>query len=356
MLPRAANTALASVVAAILTPVGCHRTPESHAIRDAMPVASESAPSPSPRSPAVAEKEERKPPVAAPSTMTYAKALATSRQAASDRGLRRVRSVSVEPGRASVEVYASEPDAADEVGLLHVIGDRNETWVKEGFSGTDVLDVVALREPAGTKLVSLSVTGCVGGFCPGGCGGGAETSVLSWANGRWSSVPELEGVSLTGYRDHDSDGKPEFTTTLGNVDLGGCDARWCCSLLGRFSIRGLMGWDGTTWTASLPRFRAYYVREREQNRQALNKLPPAGKSTREERCARLEAAARERMMARVACEDDRGAEEAFEHTTDGVNPIDCAPDEPDLPWASFVTTQADLANALGSAVVPRCCP
>lgn len=254
--------------------------------------------------------------------MTFRDSEDVSRRRASQDGLHLVSAQVVDRGRAGIHTYGGKDDEGNARRQVHLIAEKMDPWILDGYEGTEVAGPLPGVPASVGKLYFVTVTGCPGGFCPGGCGGGMVEGTLRWRNGKWDEVPVLRGARLEDYADHDGDGELELRMTIASVDMGSCGGRWCCWVLGRFSQPGLVGWDGERWTPELPRFRGHYERMRAEKRAALR--GGAGDAGAQ-RCTRLEEAVASFFLTRMLDGDAASAKTAFESDAQGLTHRDCVP-------------------------------
>jgi hypothetical protein len=253
------------------------------------------------------------------------------------------------PGKASVVVYEGKNDEGEIRLQVDLVSGGMAPWTFEGYEGTVVQGPL---DPGGgaPRMVFVTTAHCPGGVCAGGCGGGSEESVLEWRDGLWWTTASVFDLAPS-FADHDRDGEKEFLVSLGNLDLGTCDGRWCCHVLGFFRIDGLVGWDGSRWRPDLARFRGFYEQQRGKNRSALEQGLDA--SAEGAKCERMSAAIREALLARILDGDEASIRASLDRAASGVELSDCMPKEDDLPWKDIMVKWEDLQEELFSVKLPR---
>lgn len=271
--------------------------------------------------------------------MPYAQALKQSKTYAREEGLTLQKSLKLEAGKASVEVYSKQAEDESQRVLLDIVAAGYQPWSIEGFDGTTAVGRILPNGEKGPRVAELSI-----GACPLQCLGCSPatwgfTIFVQWYGGELSVVP-LSNPALGAFADVDGDGLLELRLTETSVPLDGCEARWCCGVRQLFGVETYLGWQDGCWRRDLPRFASIYARERGQARAQLDALRKQEVQSADTRCELARKSTSVYLLEVLLGGDAEGQRRQWGADLGAFSPLDCYPE---------TSLQSDLRSMVVSA-------
>lgn len=271
--------------------------------------------------------------------MPYAQALKQSKTYAREEGLTLQKSLKLEAGKASVEVYSKQAEDESYRVLLDIVAAGYQPWSIEGVDGTTAVGRLLPNGEKGPRLAELNI-----GACPFQCLGCSPatwgfTIFVQWYGGELSVVP-LANPALGDFADVDGDGLLELRLTETRVPLDGCEARWCCGVRQLFGVETYLGWQDGCWRRDLPRFARVYAQALGQERAQLDALRKQGVQSADARCESARSATSVYLLEVLLGGDAERQRRQWGAELGAFSPLDCYPE---------TSLQGDLRSMVASA-------